>query len=455
MESLNSTQIRQQRKHAVWDGIFGSPLSVMSGGALLTGYALYLGASPFEISVIMAMPFLTQLVQIFAPGLIDRIGSRRKVAAYGLLFHRLIWLLLGTMPVMMVFALDPIPLFITLLASSLILFNLGQNGWLVWMADLIPADYRGRFFGRRNLFIGISSMVFLLGAGILLDLFTGYRMEGFGYSILIILGAGCGYFSFRKLLLMEDRTPVDGEQLQLRILFRHLRTEHRFRSVLGFVAFWTVSTGIAAPFYFVHMYENLAWSYNSVTMYAAISGGLQLLLQPLWGHVLDRFGHKPVLQASIGGVSIVPLIWIFMAKPWSYWLWGEAVLSGTLWAGINIALFNIALYALPMQKKAPAMAVFSMIIGFVNFLAMILGGILVSLLEPVAFNLGEWRFSPFHLVFFLSFLGRILSTRFVLAIDEPDAKTLGVVAYHMTSGLVKRVNLGRQFWVFRGNGRDK
>jgi len=453
MNTDTSGSLKKYLRFAVLEGVFGTPISMLSTGALLTGYALYLGATAMQISVIIALPFLTQIVQLFTPRLIDKVGSRQRVSAYGMLFHRIFWLPGAFLPLMLIAGLDPIPMLIVLLVCSLALFNIGQNSWLVWMADLIPSNERGIFFGRRNMYIGVTSVGFLLIAGIILDQMKSARLEGMGYSLLIIIAVGVGYFSYRYTLRLDDLTPSDGERIQLRALLRYVKRSPRFKSVLGFVAFWTLSTGIAAPFYFVHLYENLHWNYSNVTLYAAISGGLQLLLQPLWGWLLDRTGHKPVLQISISGITVMPLIWVLMAEPWSYWLWFEAVLSGFLWAGINITMFNIALYALPGEKKAPAMAAFSTIIGLVNVIVMILGGVIVSSVGQIRFGFGVWQFSPYHVVFLLSFFGRIFSARLSLAVQEPEAQRLGIVAYQMMSGLIKRVNLGRGFWVFRRNGR--
>mgnify|MGYP005846694365 CR=1 FL=1 len=136
-------------------------------------------------------------------------------------------------------------------------------------------------------------------------------------------------------------------------------------------------------------------------------------------------------------------------------LWIEAFISGTFWAGLNITLFNIVLYGLPGEKKAAALAVVSGITGLLNFGAMLLGGFIVTWFAFIEFRVGAWSFSPFHITFFLSFLGRLLMSRFARTIEEPEAKDIGVVAQIIQTGMAKRVGIGRQFWIFRGNPKNE
>ena len=461
MNQRSSADIHRSFKFSFLEGIFGAPIATISSGALLTGYALYLGATPLEISLILSLPFLTQLVQLVAPRVIEAVGDLRKVTAYGTLYSRLIWGLIGLLPLLFLLGWNPIAPFLALSAVSLILFNVSLNSWLIWMADLIPRRMRGRFFGRRNMYIGLITMGLLLGTGYFLDIFAAQGETGLGYSILILTGVALSYFSFRFILQVKNVPVVTNGRTSRARLLDEFRHNEQFRSILTFIGIWTFVTGIASPFYYVYLFETLRWSYADATIYAAIATGLPFLMQPFWGKILDRVGHKPLLHICVSSVTVVPLVWILITPPVSRYLWIEALVSGTLWAGINITVFNIVLYALPGDRKAPVVAAFSSVTGVINFVAMILGGIIVSLIGAVHFRISTWEFSVYHVPFFLSFVGRIFAAGFIKNIREPEAKSVSVVAQVITSGLIKRVSLGRQFWVFftringKKNGRKK
>ncbi|MBD3274204.1 MAG: MFS transporter, partial [Candidatus Marinimicrobia bacterium] len=403
----------------------------------------------FEISVIVSLPFLTQVIQVLGPGIIDRVGSRKRLTAHCMLYSRLIWLLIALLPLLVIWDKDPVLLFIVLAIVSLLFFNLAQNSWLTWMADLVPPKLRGRFFSRRNMYIGALSTVLLIGAGFMLDFLKSKYMEGFGYTLFILIAVIFGMFSFYYMSRMEDVPMVSNSRITLRELFQEIRINRQLRSILVFLSAWTLVTAVAAPFYYVHLYEHLHWDYSSAAIYASITAGLPLLLQPFWGKILDRVGHKPILRIGITAAAFIPIIWILMAEPWSYVLWFEAVVTGFVWAGINIAVFNIVLYALPGAKKSPVLAIFSSVTGVLNFIGMVGGGFLVSLFLNTHFSIGSWNFSPFHIPMLLSVIGRFSVIPLVKNIEEPEAQPTSVIAQIISTGIMKRVNLGRQFWVLR------
>ncbi len=448
MRYLPKQEMKRSLRYAYLEGILGAPIATITSGALLTGFSLYLGATPFEISIILALPFLTQIVQLLGPQIIDNAGDSKKVTANATLIARLLWIFIAPLPVTLIYEWNPVPLFIVISTVSLLFFNIGLNSWLLWMSGLVPGKIRGRFFGWRNMYVGVVSTIVLLGAGAFLDWFTTMDIEGWGYAILILSGVLLGVFSYRAIKQISAVPSNGKESVTYSELLQETRTNSRFRSIVRFITLWTLATSVAAPFWFVHLFEFFNWSYTEVTLYAALSTGLPFIIQPFWGGILDRVGHKPLLRICITGVTLVPLFWIVMTPETAHLLWVEAVISGTFWAGINITVFNIVLYALPAGRKAPLVALSSTITGVINFCGMILGGFVVSILSGISFQIGSWYFIVFHAAFFLSFVGRIIALGFIKKIQEPEAKETIVVAHMIVSGFTKRISLGRQFWVF-------
>src|SRR3954462_8242926 len=78
-------------KDAAWASLVGA----LYGGVILVGYALELGATPFVIGLIAAIPFLAQLGQLLAIVLIERVRQRRKIAVIVVAVARVIILSLA------------------------------------------------------------------------------------------------------------------------------------------------------------------------------------------------------------------------------------------------------------------------------------------------------------------------------------------------------------------------
>src|SRR5262249_56915891 len=60
-------------------------------------------------------------------------------------------------------------LFITLVSVTAVLAVIGNNAWIAWMSDLVPASVRGRFFGRRTMFLTLAGAISSLGAVLVSD----------------------------------------------------------------------------------------------------------------------------------------------------------------------------------------------------------------------------------------------------------------------------------------------
>ena len=66
-----------------------------------------------------------------------------------------------------------------LVAAGSVLAVIGNNAWIAWMGDLVPGPVRGRFFGRRTVYLTLAGAASSLGVGLVLDALTlrGWKNE--------------------------------------------------------------------------------------------------------------------------------------------------------------------------------------------------------------------------------------------------------------------------------------
>ena len=81
-------------KEAAWASLVGA----LYGGVILVGFALELGATPFLIGLLAAIPFLAQVAQLPAIALVERMRQRRSIAVSALTISRLVILGLALIP---------------------------------------------------------------------------------------------------------------------------------------------------------------------------------------------------------------------------------------------------------------------------------------------------------------------------------------------------------------------
>lgn len=405
LETPASEPARSLRLSIVEGALF-SVHSAIVNGALLTGYALALGANDFLLGLLTAVATLATLGSVAGAHRLGRLGRRKPMMVKGLMFSRSIWLCLGLLPFL---PLPPVLRIILLLAIVLVATTAAYYsdiGWMSWMTDLVPGQIRGRYFSQRNSILGAIGMFTGWGAGWVYDrLNLAVGFVGAFFPILLF-SVVCGLLSVYILARIWE-PPLHGEkpvslQHTLCLPLRH----GAFRLLLILCGLWALATGIAAPFFQPQMIKNLHMSFSSIGLYAAVSGIVNLAFQPLWGRLIDRVGNRPVLLLNIIGVTGLPLLWLLARPGFLLPIWVDAVLTGIFWPGILLTLFNLAMITAPTENRSAYLASFKLVPGLSTCVGALLGGGIAHLLRDVTLPFVGQNIVNFHILFILSSIGR-------------------------------------------------
>src|SRR5579862_844427 len=79
---LNRLEILRGMRLSIWDGAFATVHGALTGGAFLTGFALWLGAGDLALGLLTAIPTFAGLVQIVASYFGQQPGSRKGFVAW-------------------------------------------------------------------------------------------------------------------------------------------------------------------------------------------------------------------------------------------------------------------------------------------------------------------------------------------------------------------------------------
>jgi len=90
--------LRRGQRALVRDAAWASVTGSLYGGVILIRFALALGAGPFAIGMLAAIPFIGQAIQLPAIALIERLRQRRKIAVVAVSVARFLILLLAIVP---------------------------------------------------------------------------------------------------------------------------------------------------------------------------------------------------------------------------------------------------------------------------------------------------------------------------------------------------------------------
>ncbi|XXF81280.1 MFS transporter [Myxococcaceae bacterium GXIMD 01537] len=429
-------RLRASLRTSVVEGMFAEVFTACAGATALTAWALALKLGPFLVGVMTALPFFAQFVQFPAAWLTSTFGHRR-VALTAVCLSRLVMFPLCVLPWLPLTLAGQQRLLVAVAAASAVLGVVGNNAWVAWMGELVPASVRGRYFGQRTALCMLGGTLASLAAGTLLDRLR--PPEGVGLALPLLALAACviGLVTTALLATQHDPTPgVSGPRLDLRAALVPMK-DPGARRVLVYQVAWNAAVGVSAPFFAFHMLQNLRMGFVLMALEMAAVAAVRMLTAPVWGRLIDRYGAQPVLMGCSVGMAAIPVLWLF-PEPGTLWpLAFDVVLAGAFWSGHGLAIFALPLAVAPRQGRPFYLAAFATAGGLAYAVASTLGGGLASLL-PETFILGGRAWVNLHVLFVLSSVSRFLAALLAARIAEPGARTvrsLGELREWVLSGL--------------------
>ena len=427
-------KIKKSLLYSVFDGSFHSAM-VGFGESFFSAFAVFLKASTTQIGLLGSLPqTLGSLSQLLSSYFIRLFKSRKNFLCTAVLLQALLYI-----PIALVFFFGDFRVYHLILFIGLyfIFGMIASPAWSSWMGDLVSADGRGAYFGKRNTIAGFVSFFSLLTAGYVLQHFsTSLNLQYLGFVLIFLLAFVFRMISFSFLVRKYEPsyTEISSQQIHFFDFIRGLTSRNYglfmiFRSVMNF------SVYIASPFFAAYMLYDLQLDYLHYTLLIASSILSKYISMPVWGKAADRYGTKKVLTLAGFLMPAVSLFWLVSGN-WFYLIFVQAY-SGFVWAGFEIASFNFLFETIIPQKRASYIAYYNVLNGIALFLGATLGGLIAKH--------NQIFLSGYLLVFLLSGIFRYLTSfafipslqevRFVDKITYPRL-FMHVVTTMTTRGLV-------------------
>lgn len=400
----------------------GSPL----GAPPFTGFIRKLGAGDLVYGIIMAMPVVGGILQVFASYFMESTGKRRSVFIIFGLIHRLLWIPIGIIPLL--FPLEQKTLMIWLIAV-LITISTSANSitgvaFWSWMGALVPMEIRGRFFSRRTMISTLTTVTVGLGVGKFLDTFNSFT----GFAIVFVTVAIIGTLDIVCFFkIKHPPMEVPKEKAPFFTLFLEPFRNKNYVRLILFVSTWMFGVNFAGPFFNVYMTEYLHMSYLSISLFTQVLSSFStIFFIQFWGRMADRYGNKPISKICCTLGVILPFIWLF-ATPQNYMiLLVMNTISGLCWPGLDMANLNMSVWLAPKKNRSIYVACYSLVTAVIGIaLAYICGGAFMEFTRPrletlrIPFVAGQ-SLSSFHLLFILSGLIRLAATHLILPTVEEE-----------------------------------
>jgi MFS family permease/enamine deaminase RidA (YjgF/YER057c/UK114 family) len=339
--TISDQEVTSGLRWLTWEGTVSLGFTSITTSGFLVAFALALGANNHQIGILVAIPFLAQIVQIPAIGLVERIRRRKQIVVLSWFPAQLLWFPIALIPLFIeVPGATAISVLLWLMAVRGLLSAVTNSAWNGWIRELVPKTILGRFFSRRLLFATVTAVVFTLGAAFFVDYWRGHVPEEraiFGYTYVLLFGAlflGLASPIFMSLMPEPLMQPLIGAQPPLWQRLAAPIKDANFRRLLQFLLFWGFASNLAIPFFAVYMLVRLELPLSLVLGLGVLSQLFNILFLRVWGAFADRFGNKAVLSLSISLLLLVILGWIFTTMPERHFLTMPLIVLLHVFAGI-------------------------------------------------------------------------------------------------------------------------
>jgi MFS family permease len=415
------------------DGLVAMPIVTMAlpVNVFLTALVTKAWALPKPaIGLLSAMPFLANFLQIFLAPFFSRWRPPQVVTVVAATAHMICWaglaIMLGFIP-----ADRPDIAARWLIAWFLVSSVFGAIAgvtWNSWIQEWVPARLRGKYFGRRNRLLQISTLTFLL--------VTGWVLARWDYAIAAFQAIIAGAVFLRIFSLYwqwvsptRAHRPSNAAVLSTPEQFAVLRRSHSLLWFVAFGAVWSFAANCFGPFYQVFLFEQLHLSAFDVGILSTLSATGGALALPAWGRLLDRFGNRPVMVVSLLVWQVVNLLWCLLtpnSRTMVYVIWalgGMTSMGAIASSGFVLGQFTILLRLIPPEAKSLAIGLNLAVTSLAAATAPVIGGGVLS------WALGRWAdpLAVYHVCFVVQPAIAIAGCALLLKVHEPSASSLTMV----------------------------
>lgn len=371
-------------KYLFQDGLCSHAMALLVTGAFLPGMALSLGAGNFVIGLLASLAPISQMAQIPAILLVERIALRKLITVVFAVASRLSLVAAAITPFV---APEGSRVFFFFFFMISFFFGGAVAGcsWNSWIKDVIPQKIMGTYLASR------LSAATALGA--LLSLIAGFGIDGLtaligdpskAYGVVFLVAACCGLYGAGLLTRVPEPRMIAPESgaKWLSSLIQPVKDQN-FRRLLIFSGAWSFTVIMSGAFFAVYMLNRIGIPMSGVILLALLSQVTNIYFFKVWGAIADRSSNKSVLAVSVPLFILLLLLYPFTTLPESYTLTIPILIlihfiGGVSTAGFNLCAANIALRLAPHGKATAYLGTNAFCAGLAATIAPIVGGLIGS-----------------------------------------------------------------------------
>lgn len=384
----------------------------LTGGIFYTGFLIANDIDIVNVGIISFIPHIASLFSIFSPMLLERFQKRKVLLAIlKLLYYSLNILGITLLPTLVHDKQLKVLFFAVILFLAGIINSIATSGYSSWQVNFIPDKVRADYFTLQHLFSNLMAGIVIVCSGMIADALSGsekqieiitlLRFVAFGLAIIdiIILSLPKEYpykHSYQKLSLVSIfTTPFKCKPF---ILVMAVVFSRNFSSILS---------GSTLNYYLLN---DVGVKYTFINGISAVYFIFFIIFSKFWKQLIYRKGW--LLTFAIAQLIWVPSQMLYAFTTTSNYVWLMLIVRLTqhfLGVGISVTVSNMAFIHLPESDRTNYISFFTITSSVSNFLGMMSGTLLTSMLQNATLNLFGFKMVGAQMVIFIQSLFELMT----------------------------------------------
>ena len=358
-------------------------ISLLITGAFLASLLTRSGVSDRDTGIITQLASLAFTAQLFSVFVRKTKGMKLWITIMHLC-NQLLFVSLYLIPTFEVPSGVKTALFVVMFLGGHIIANIVSPYKLSWLMSFVPNNSRGSFSANKEIVSLIGGMIFSMSMSTLIDNLSAAGMEDLAFTLSGVTILVLALIHFLTLVFIRDREPDPNAatvHVSLRDVGRTL-TNVTLLKIIAVDVIWHLATGIAVSFYGVYQTGDLGFSLQYASFVSILSSLSRVAFSRFFGKFADKYSWTKMLTICFAIAALSFGVNIFTVPANGHVMYAiYSCIHAISMAGINSGLMNIIFDFVPLSERPAALGIKYSFGGFAAFLAALLGGKLLDVIQ--------------------------------------------------------------------------
>ncbi len=388
MENTDLTESKayaRGRVMSILQAMFEYLIALLVQGAFLARISTSLGISDGLTGIISSIISLGCLFQLFS--IFIRIGKKKTLVVIMSIVNQLLFAFLYAIPILDIDSSVKPAIFVTVIISAYIIYNVIQPKKIVWLMSLVSDRKRGKFTAVKEIISLIAGIIYPIIMGNVVD---SYTQKGDLNGAFLI--CGCTMLSLtllHTLTLVLSPEPDTSSHIDRKTDFGAVFKNKKVISVAILFVFWNIAHYLSFPFYGTFQVNDLEFSMTKAQILAALGSLSRIVFLPIFGAYADKKGFaKTLVFGFLFGIASFLSVVFANEKTGTVCFALYYIFFGIAMAIINSSCTNLVFDVSPMELRSDAFAITQCLSGSAGFVATLIASAILTFIAPLAQSMG-------------------------------------------------------------------